>query len=71
MINKMLIPEAFAKFGSGILNGNGHKRHKNAKRAERSETTKACGLCAIQKIGFVTFVLFVVNPHFSPIRTRI
>ena len=28
-------PEAFAKYGSGIFAGNGHKRHKNTKRAER------------------------------------
>ena len=27
--------EAFAKFGRGIVAGNGHKLHKNTKRAER------------------------------------
>ena len=40
---KQLEIEAFAKFGSGIVAGNGHKRHKNTKRAER-----------YQKIRFVT-----------------
>ena len=33
--NKLLKIEAFAKCGSGIFAGNGHKRHKNTKRAER------------------------------------
>ena len=64
--------EAFARIGSGIFSGNGHKRHKNTKKNPPIVKTRN------HATHCVPFVLFVVNagatgpsPLLPPCRSRL
>jgi len=46
------------------------KGTKTQKEQNVQKRPTHAGFVRYKKIGFVTFVLFVVNPHFSPSRTR-